>query len=92
MTADTVCLLVLLVLGLAPVAVVASRGEPTDRLVGLQLASVVAVLALELFAFVGPGRSYDLILPLVLAVLSAAGTLVFTRLLAEPPDDRQADG
>lgn len=85
MTADTVCLLVLLVVGFLPSVALAARGEATDRLVGLQLVSAVTVLALVMLSFVGPARSYDLIVPLVLAALSAAGTLVFTRLLGRPP-------
>jgi multisubunit Na+/H+ antiporter MnhF subunit len=67
-SAYEICLAVLLLGGLAPVLLLASRGEPDSRLIGLDL--------------VGPGQSYDLILPLVLVPLSFAGTLVFTRLLS----------
>lgn len=81
MSAYTICLIALIAGGLLPSLAIASRGEPTDRLVGLELVSAVIVLALIMFSQVGQGQSYDLILPLVLVVLSFAGTLVFTRLL-----------
>lgn len=89
MTADAVCLAALLAGGLAPAALVASRGAASDRLVGMQLASAVSVLALVLFAFVGPGQTYDLVVPLVLALISVTGTLVFTRLLHKGPEDAE---
>lgn len=82
MTADTICLLVLMCGGLAPALAICSAGEPGNRLVGLDLLSVVTVFILLLFAGTPGGHSYDLILPLVLALLSFAGTLVFTRLLS----------
>lgn len=86
MTGDTVCLLALLAGGVVPAAAVACRGEAGDRLVGLQLASSATVLALVLFALVPPGQTYELIVPLVLAATSVAGTLVFTRLLGRRRD------
>jgi hypothetical protein len=46
-------------------------------------------LSLILLSQVGPGQSYDLVLPLVLVPLSFAGTLVFTRLLAYPEDEEK---
>ncbi|HLI25021.1 MAG TPA: hypothetical protein VKU91_08685, partial [Acidimicrobiales bacterium] len=60
---------------------------PSDRLVGMELASGVIVFVLILFSQVGPGQSYDLVLPLVLVPLSFAGTLVFTRLMGRHPGD-----
>jgi multisubunit Na+/H+ antiporter MnhF subunit len=81
-SAYEICLAVLLLGGLAPVLLLASRGEPDSRLIGLDLAAPVLTFALILFSQVGPGQSYDLILPLVLVPLSFAGTLVFTRLLS----------
>ncbi|WP_310962637.1 MrpF/PhaF family protein [Nocardioides terrisoli] len=65
-----------------PVALwVGARGSPVDRLVGLELAGVTTTLALLAFAH-AVGQSSYLILPLVTALLSFAGSLVFTRLLA----------
>ncbi|MGH8888814.1 MAG: monovalent cation/H+ antiporter complex subunit F [Acidothermaceae bacterium] len=70
----------LLIGGLVPAVLLGSRGGPTDRLVGLMLGSAVAVLALLTMAQAYAQSSY-LIVPLVLAVLSTTGVLVFTRLL-----------
>lgn len=81
MTADTACLLAVLAGGVAPSAIAASRGDAASRVVGLQLSSAAAVLALVLFAFAGQGQIYDLIVPLVLSACSVTGTLVFTRLV-----------
>jgi len=65
-----------------PIAIwIGSRGDPVDRLVGLELAGVVATLALLAFAQAVAQPSY-LIVPTVAVVLSFAGTLVFARLLA----------
>ncbi|HUJ64451.1 MAG TPA: hypothetical protein VLX59_02870 [Acidimicrobiales bacterium] len=89
MTAYEMCLAALLLGGLAPALLLASRGEPTSRLVGLAIAAPVLTFALILFSEVGPGQSYDLILPLVLVPLSFAGTLVFTRLVARWGGDEE---
>ena len=70
----------LLVGGLVPALVLASRGRAAHRLVGLELAGSVAVLLLVLWCQAIGQPSY-LIVPLVLVLLSFAGTLVFTRLL-----------
>jgi multisubunit Na+/H+ antiporter MnhF subunit len=67
--------------GLAPAVWIGSRGEPQDRLVGLELGGVVATLAMMSFAQ-AVGQSSYLIVPLVLALVSVAGILVYTRLLA----------
>lgn len=71
---------VLMVGGLVPALVLISRGDVVARLIGLQLLSAVTVLVLVLLAQ-GFGQAQYLIVPLVLVVLSFAGTLVFTRLL-----------
>lgn len=71
---------VLLLGGLAPAGWIAARGAAPDRLVGLELGSVVAVLELMLFSQ-AENESQYLIVPLVLALMSFAGTLVYTRLL-----------
>jgi multisubunit Na+/H+ antiporter MnhF subunit len=75
---------VLMLGGLLPGLVLVSRGSPVARLVGLQLLSGVSVLVLLLLAQ-GFGQSQYLIVPLVLVVLSFAGTPVFTRLLRSRP-------
>lgn len=72
---------VLLVGVLGPALWLASRGRPADRLVGLEIGSVAVTLELILYAQAA-GQSQYLIVPLVLAVVSFAGTLVYTRLLA----------
>lgn len=76
--------LVLLVAGMGPAAYLGMRDGPLDRLVGLQLAGTVGVVTLLLLAH-GYGQSSYLIVPLVLAALSFAGTLVFTRLVRRQP-------
>ncbi|MHB1594855.1 MAG: monovalent cation/H+ antiporter complex subunit F [Streptosporangiaceae bacterium] len=72
---------VLLLGGLAPAGWIASRGSPVDRLVGLQMGNIVATLVLVLISQAESEPQY-LIVPLVTALLSFAGTLVYTRLLA----------
>jgi len=75
---------ILMIGGLGPALWLASRGDPVHRLVGLELASSNTVLVLLLLSQ-DAGQSQFLVVPLVLAVLSFAGTLVFTRLLANRP-------
>jgi multicomponent Na+:H+ antiporter subunit F len=75
---------ILLLGGLAPAGWIASRGSPVDRLVGLEMGSVVAALEMMLFAQ-AVNESQYLIVPLVLVLLSFAGTLVYARLLAPRP-------
>jgi multisubunit Na+/H+ antiporter MnhF subunit len=72
--------LVLMLGALAPAVYLGVRGGPLDRLVGLQLAGAVLVPVLLLLAH-GFNQSSYLTVPLVLAVLSFAGILVFLRLL-----------
>ncbi len=80
MTVWFVASLILLIGGLVPATLLGSRGGPTDRLIGLMLASIVGVLAMLTLAQ-AYGQSSYLIVPLVLATLSVTGVLVFTRLL-----------
>lgn len=72
--------LVLILGALVPAVVLGLRGTPLDRLVGLQLGGSVLVPVLLLLS-AGYGQTLYLIVPLVLAVLSFAGILVFLRLL-----------
>lgn len=88
MTGFEICIVVLLAGGLGPALLLGARGRPTNRLVGLEMASAVLTILFLLMALV-TGESYDLVLPLVLVPLSFAGSLVYTRLLAPPP--RQDD-
>jgi multisubunit Na+/H+ antiporter MnhF subunit len=81
MTSWLVAVLVLLVGGLGPALWLGCRGGPVARLVGLELGSSITVLILLLLAQIA-GQSQFLIVPLTLVLLSFAGTLVFTRLLA----------
>lgn len=67
--------------GFVPALWMAARGTSPRRLVGLQFASVSAILVLVLLAKLD-GRTSYLIVPLALAVASFPGSLVFTRLLA----------
>lgn len=71
---------VLLVAGMAPCLAVTMRSDALERLVGLELAGVVATLVLLLLAQ-GLGRSSFIDLGLVLSLLSFAGSLVFARFL-----------
>lgn len=66
--------------GIGPAAFLASRGSPLQRLVGLELASSVGAVVLILLTQIS-GQSDYLVVPLVLVLLSFAGTLVYTRLL-----------
>lgn len=73
---------VLMVAGLGPALVIGARGKGIVRLAGLQLGSAVSVLVLVALC-ASPSASSYLVVPLALVVLGFAGTLVFTRLLAE---------
>ncbi|MBV8933118.1 MAG: hypothetical protein JOZ47_23155 [Kutzneria sp.] len=84
MTQWTVAAMVLMGGGLAPALWLASRGTAVCRLIGLQLVSSVSVLVL-LVLVQAIGQPSYLIVPLVLALLSFAGTLVFARLLRSAP-------
>ena len=79
MTCWVVATLVLLIAGVLPAAIIGMRGPAVGRLVGLELLSSVCCVVLLLLAQADAEPMY-LIVPLVLVVLSFAGTLVFTRL------------
>lgn len=66
--------------GLAPACLLGCRESAADRLVGLSLAGGITVFIMLTLTQVY-GQSAYLIVPLVLAVLSVAGVLVYTRLL-----------
>jgi multisubunit Na+/H+ antiporter MnhF subunit len=70
--------------GVVPALVLLGRGSAVERLIGLELLGAITVLLLMLLA-IGFGQPQYLIAPLVLVVLSWAGTLVFTRLLGRHP-------
>jgi multisubunit Na+/H+ antiporter MnhF subunit len=80
MTAWLLATVVLLAGGLLPTVFLASTGDPVERLVGLELGGAVTTVVLLLLSQAA-GQSSYLIVPLVLVILSFAGTLVFTRLL-----------
>jgi multisubunit Na+/H+ antiporter MnhF subunit len=74
--------IVLLVGGLGPVLVMGAFGNALSRLVALEIGGAVITLFLLVFVQVS-GETYELVVPLVLAPLAVAGTLVFTRLLRD---------
>lgn len=80
MTLWLIAATVLMVGGLGPAVWLGSHGGPAERLLGLELGGAVTVLVLLVLAQ-ADGQSQFLVVPLVLVVLSFAGTLVFTRLL-----------
>jgi multisubunit Na+/H+ antiporter MnhF subunit len=69
-----------LLLGFVPLVLVALRREPIDGVVALQLAGTLVVLILLCFAE-GFHRSFEYTLPIVAAVMSWIGGLVFVRFL-----------
>ncbi|BCT74904.1 hypothetical protein SCMU_07460 [Sinomonas cyclohexanicum] len=71
----------LLIVGVVPGLVLACRGTAAQRLVGLALLNATGVMVLVGLSVLA-GQSSYLIVPLVLAVLSSTGTLVYTRLLS----------
>jgi multisubunit Na+/H+ antiporter MnhF subunit len=79
---------VLVVIGLVPALWLGATGDEISRLVGLELAGAIITITMLAFIQAVNQPSY-LIVPLVLVLLSFAGTLVFTRLLArrstQPP-------
>ena len=70
--------LVLLVAAAGPCLVAVCRGEPGERLVALQSLLVTLTVVLVLLA-VGQDRPSYLDVPLILALVSLAGSLVFAR-------------
>jgi multisubunit Na+/H+ antiporter MnhF subunit len=75
----------LMIGGLVPAMILAARGPAAHRLLGLELAAVIGTIVLMVMCQAINQSSY-LIVPLVLALLSFAGTLVFTRLLGARHD------
>jgi multicomponent Na+:H+ antiporter subunit F len=67
-----------LLLGLVPCLIVAARGRHVEGLVALQLAGVIASLAILLLA-VGFDRSIYADAAVLIAVLSFAGGMAFVR-------------
>jgi multisubunit Na+/H+ antiporter MnhF subunit len=67
-----------------PGAWIAARGAPRRRLVGLEFAGIGAIGMLLVLA-VSCGQDWALIVPLVLALVTFPGTLVYARLLAGEP-------
>ena len=65
---------------LVPCADMCLRGTPERRLVGLEMASIVVIVAMVLFT-IAFGRSPFMDLPLALAIMSFGGGLVFARFL-----------
>lgn len=74
---------VLAIGAVAPSLATASRGAAAHRLAGLQLAGTVVTMLLVTVSL-GVARPDYLIVPLVLALLSFAGTLVYARLIGGP--------
>lgn len=75
--------LLVLVGALVPAAVMGLRGSAVRRLIAVQQASSAAIVLLVLLA-IAQERSDYLIVPLVAALLSFVGVLVFVRLLVPP--------
>jgi multicomponent Na+:H+ antiporter subunit F len=67
---------------LLPCADMCLRGSPERRLVGMEMASVLVIMAMVLFT-VGFGRVPFIDLPLALAIMSFGGGLVFARFLGK---------
>lgn len=69
-----------LLLGFIPCGIVCLRGGSMDRLIGLEMSSVVTALVLLLLAE-GYERQIYFDVPLTAILLSLGGTLVFARFL-----------
>lgn len=65
---------------LIPCADMCLRGSPERRLVGLEMTSLIIIIALVLFT-IGFGRLPFIDIPLALAIMSFGGGLVFARFL-----------
>jgi multicomponent Na+:H+ antiporter subunit F len=74
-----------LIAGLLPCGVVCVRGSPSEALVALELASVLAVLAVMVLAE-GLQREWLIDLAVVLTVVSFAGNLAYARFLEREPE------
>ncbi len=71
---------VLVCAALIPCAYASLRGSPERRLVGLEMTSIVVIIAMILFT-IAFGRAPFIDLPLALAIMSFGGGLVFARFL-----------
>lgn len=69
-----------LIFALVPCGIVAFRGDVAERLVGLEMASIIATFLLVMFAE-GTRRTNFYDVALALALLSFGGGLVFARFL-----------
>lgn len=69
-----------LLVSLAPCAMICLRGEPIDRLVGLELAGILNALLFVCLAE-GTGRTSFLDVALALGLLTFGGGLVFARFM-----------
>jgi multisubunit Na+/H+ antiporter MnhF subunit len=69
-----------LILSLIPAAIVGFRGDPMDRLIGLEFASIITTLTLMLLAH-GFQRIPFYDIALAAGLLSFGGGLVFIRFL-----------
>lgn len=67
---------------LLPCADMSLRGSPERRLVGLEMAGIIVIVAMTLLT-VGFGRAPFIDLPLALAIMSFGGGLVFARFLGK---------
>ena len=83
--------LALLIVGVAPGLLLCARGTAVSRLIGLELLGASAIMAMIALS-VALNQSSYLIVPLVLAVLTATGTLVYTRLLPDEPEGTRRGG
>jgi len=86
MTIWLIAALVVAVVGLPAAIYRVATGTGPQRLVGLQFAGVAGLMIVIALAL-AVGQSSYLIVAVVLALLSATGLLVFTRLLAVDAHD-----
>ena len=71
---------VVLLFGLIPCGVVALRGDPLNRLLGLEMGGMIATLEMVLLSEAFNNANF-MDLPLCLALLAFGGGLVFVRFL-----------
>lgn len=80
MRAGEIAVVVLLLGAFVPSMWMTARGEPAQRLVGMEFASVAATWAVATLAVTWQ-EGFVLIIPLVLVSVTLPGTLVYIRLL-----------
>lgn len=71
---------VLVTAALIPCADMCLRGSPERRLVGLEMGSLMIIIAMVMFT-IAFGRDPLIDMPLALAILSFGGSLVYARFL-----------